>query len=312
MKNRGKANNSIITVIGGANMDIHGIPLDKCILKDSNPGEISYQLGGVGRNIGENLSKLQLSVRLLISIGEDDYGEKILIHAKESGIDIEDCLITKKRNTATYMYITDKDGDMVVAIADMGIMDYMDEYYFKNRISRIDKSEYTVVDTNLTQKSLEFLLGELKNTKVVLETVSGAKAVRAKNVIHLLHAIKTNRLEAEKILGIALDTNESIIKAGKTFIELGCKKVMISLGKEGVFYTDGNDSFFGLALDLDPVNTTGAGDAVTSAFVYALYNNMEVEKLVRFCIGAGTLTMLSNKTISDDFSVKNICNIIEK
>ena len=54
-----------VVVIGGAGIDINGFPSGKLIQKSSNPGRVKLSLGGVGRNIAENLARLGLNVKLL-------------------------------------------------------------------------------------------------------------------------------------------------------------------------------------------------------------------------------------------------------
>ena len=49
---------SRFVVIGGANVDIMGIADQALRPQDSNPGTIRTTLGGVGRNIAENLARL--------------------------------------------------------------------------------------------------------------------------------------------------------------------------------------------------------------------------------------------------------------
>ena len=93
--------NSYIAIVGGANMDIQGFPYEKFIPRDSNPGKIKVSLGGVGRNIGENLVKLGIETRLLSVIGDDPYGYAILKEAKLIGLDMRDTLVLKGESTST-------------------------------------------------------------------------------------------------------------------------------------------------------------------------------------------------------------------
>ena len=44
--------------IGGANVDIHGQSLAPLIMRDSNPGRLHVSVGGVTRNILDNLTRL--------------------------------------------------------------------------------------------------------------------------------------------------------------------------------------------------------------------------------------------------------------
>ena len=47
---------SYVCVIGAVNVDISGTPQSTYVPGDSNPGHVRVTLGGVGRNIAENLS----------------------------------------------------------------------------------------------------------------------------------------------------------------------------------------------------------------------------------------------------------------
>ena len=57
--------NSYVAIVGGANVDIQGFPYNSLIYRDSNPGKVEFSLGGVGRNIGENLTRLGIPVKLI-------------------------------------------------------------------------------------------------------------------------------------------------------------------------------------------------------------------------------------------------------
>jgi pseudouridine kinase len=52
-----------VIVIGGANVDIKGRSSGAFIGGTSNPGDVMVSVGGVGRNIAENLARLGLDVR---------------------------------------------------------------------------------------------------------------------------------------------------------------------------------------------------------------------------------------------------------
>ena len=78
---------SYVAVVGAINIDIWGKSSSILILNDSNPGVISYSLGGVGRNIAHNLSLLGQKVSMLTAIGDDHWSTQILRSCEENGID---------------------------------------------------------------------------------------------------------------------------------------------------------------------------------------------------------------------------------
>ncbi len=151
-----------ITVVGGVNVDIQGFPRDKLIYKDSNIGNVNISLGGVGRNIAENLVKLGVCTRLISIIGDDIYGEKILDEADKIGLDMRDSIILKGENTSIYLSILDELGDMVLAISSMDIYDSMSIDFIREKKDIIESSKICIVDTNIPKDVIEYMVTDFK------------------------------------------------------------------------------------------------------------------------------------------------------
>ena len=113
---------NFVTVIGGANVDIQGSPNNTLTMFDSNPGKIDISLGGVGRNICENISKLGINTKLISAIGNDVYGSRILTECKKLNIDASDCYISDSYPTSMYLSILNNEQNMQLAISHMDII----------------------------------------------------------------------------------------------------------------------------------------------------------------------------------------------
>ena len=68
-----------IMVIGGTNVDIQGFSRSELRAHDSNPGYVGVSFGGVGKNIAENIARLDINTKFITVFGNDLYGEKIRI-----------------------------------------------------------------------------------------------------------------------------------------------------------------------------------------------------------------------------------------
>ena len=119
-------------VVGGVNVDIIGFPNATLLPRDSNPGRVKISLGGVGRNIAENLVKLGVYTRLISAIGDDIHGHKILDEARLIGLDMQDSLILQEP-TSTYMAVLDEKGDMNVAISHMDAIEKISIDFIRQR-----------------------------------------------------------------------------------------------------------------------------------------------------------------------------------
>ena len=301
-----------VTVIGGANVDIQGKPEGHLLMEDSNPGFIQTSLGGVGRNIADNMSKFNLDTRLITAIGDDKEGSMVKDNARELGIDMDESITTTENRTSTYLYVLDEHGELVVAVSDMGIVEQLTPEYFRKLLNKIDHSPYTVIDANLPQNTIEYLAENLASTRLVLDPVSITKAVRAKNVLGKFYAIKVNRTEAEALTGLSLDSKEKIAEAGRMLVEQGVDRVFITLGGGGVYFRDQEDGFFREAIKTEVVNATGAGDAFTAAMIYGFAENLSKLDLVDFCIGASTIALSDEKTIASELTIDTVNTILKK
>ena len=111
-----------IAGIGGANMDIHGKSDRQLIMRDSNPGSLHTSLGGVCRNICENLARLGETVRLITVVGDDVQGRGIIEGCEKAGIDMSATRVLRGERSSSYISIMDGDGDMLLGAGVFGAM----------------------------------------------------------------------------------------------------------------------------------------------------------------------------------------------
>jgi len=301
-----------VTVVGGANIDIIGFPTDKLNMGDSNPGKVKISLGGVGRNISENLAKMDIDTKLITAIGTDLYGKKILDECKLSGIDMENSLVLKNKPSSTYLSVLDENRDMKVAVSHMDIIDEMDIEFIRKKSLVIKNSRCVVVDTNLKKEVIEYLVTNFKEVDFFLDTVSTVKARKIKEFIGAFHTIKPNRIEAEELTGIGINGEEDAKKAIGYFLDSGVRRIFISLGKEGVYYGDRQGIGLIPSKEIKMVNATGAGDAFIAGLVYSYLNDFNAKESARFSMAASIVALSHEDTINPNMSVKKIKEIMEE
>jgi pseudouridine kinase len=300
-----------ICVIGGSNVDIQGFPNETLVMADSNPGKIKISFGGVGRNIAENISRMGIETKLITAVGNDAYGSSILNEVKINELDSRNSIVSDEFPTSTYLSILDSDGDMKVAISQMDVLKKIDTALVESNRQVIRNSRLCVVDTNLEQETLEYLTSSFPDKEFYLDTVSTAKSIKAKNVLDKLYLIKPNKIEAERLSGIAIGGVGDLRRCGAYFIEKGVKHVIISMGGSGNYYNDGETEFLIESGKINVVNATGAGDAFMAGFVYSGLNEFSAEYAMKFSIAASVMALSNSNTINPNLSVENIKKTME-
>ncbi|QOX63757.1 winged helix-turn-helix transcriptional regulator [Anoxybacterium hadale] len=295
-----------VSVLGGCNMDIIGFPVQKLVLQDSNPGKVKMALGGVGRNIAENLVHLGVPTKLISAVGEDIHGRRIMEHANKIGLDMKHTLVLNQVPTSTYLAILDETGDMKAGISQMEILEEITIDFIQNKKQIIEGSRLCIIDTNIPADVIHYVLDNFKNTEFFLDTVSSAKALKVKNKIGAFHTIKPNRIEAELLSGIEIKSQKDMLKAADYFLNQGVKRVFLSLGSEGVFYHDGKVHKLIPNPKVTVANATGAGDAFLAALAYGRFHDYDIDESARFSMAAAIMALNYEETINPNISDENV------
>ena len=290
-------------VVGGVNVDICGRAFAPLVAADSNPGTVSVSLGGVGRNIAHNTVLMGVPVKLLTAYGDDLNGARVTGSCAELGIDISHAMRLTGETTSTYLYLTGPEGEMALAVSDMAVCDRITPEYLASCLPVLRGARVIVADCNIPAESLEYLA---KNCAAPLfvDPVSTAKAKKLLPILDGIHTLKPNRLEAELLTGIAIQSREDMEAAAEKLLQMGVQRVFLSAGGGGVYAADREKRMW---LDVIPgqmVNTTGCGDAFTAALVWAWLEDLDLRETARAGLAAGSIAMESGETINPRMSAE--------
>ncbi len=289
-------------VIGGVNMDIGGTSAQPLRGADSNPGRVRMSLGGVGRNIAHNMALLGVDTRMVTAFGDDLYAQKIAASCGELGIDISRSLQVPGGATSTYLFIADQNGDMALAVSDMGIYDHLTPAFLASRAPLLNNAQVVVMDTNLPAETIAWVAEHI-HLPIFVDPVSTAKAEKIRPILGKLHTLKPNRLEAELLSGVSITDEASLDRAADALLDTGLRRVFISLGGDGVFAADHSGRCRLPCLPGRMVNTTGCGDAFMAAMVWAYLEGTDLVGTARAGLAAAAIAMESAETINSDLSV---------
>ena len=296
---------SYAVVVGGVNVDIGGRSFAPLVPQDSNPGAVRLSLGGVGRNIAHNLSLLGTDVHLLTAYGDDLYGERVAASCSELGIDLSRALRIPGGSTSTYVYLADDRGEMALAVSDMEICKKITPGYLSGQLPLLQNAQVVAADANLPEESLEFL-AESCPVPLFVDPVSTVKAKKLLPILGKIHTLKPNRLEAELLSGVRIESREDLERAADALTELGVHRMFISLGADGVYAAMGQERLWLKNLPGKMVNTTGCGDAFMAALVWAYLEGMDLKQTALAGLAAGSIAMESPETINPLLSAHHV------
>ena len=147
-----------IVAIGGAHIDRRGRLFGDTKPGASNPGHWFEEAGGGVFNAACNLSRLGRAVRLIAPRGGDAAGQIVAEAAARAGLD-DQPVIFLDRATPSYTAILERDGNLVIALADMALYDAFSARRIKARSLRdsLAEASHVVTDANLRADTLTAL-----------------------------------------------------------------------------------------------------------------------------------------------------------
>jgi pseudouridine kinase len=298
-----------ILVIGAAGIDTKGRAGKPIQVGTSTPGTIRVGVGGVARNIAENLVRLGERVVLLSAVGDDGSGRRILSQAAECGIDVRHVVVSSDYHTAAYLALLDEQGELLMSIDDMVIHRRLitPGLVYRHRIL-FRQARMIIVDANLAPAALRtiFTLAARYGVPICADPATGTLAPRLRPYISQLLLVAPNGVEAETLCGVAVHDRDSALVAAQALVGLGCRIAIVALGATGVVYATSQESGHVPAMAVDVVDLTGAGDALTAATVFGLLNDLPVGEAVRLGVAAAALTLQSRETVWPDLSLERI------
>lgn len=300
-----------ITVVGGVNMDILGISRETVTTPSSYPGKIYNKLGGVGRNVAVNLSKMDVHTFLVSAYGDDRNGELFKEDALDNQVDISHSKQVSGATTSMYLYVNQPRGDRVLGIDDMEINAHISPEFLRGQEQTLNNSELVIFDSNLPKKSIKWLYN---NVRVPMF----AKAVGLNKMMNLydgmghLDTLVINGVEASALTKMKVYDEKSAREGVKRLLARGVKNVFLYMEGIGILYQSMVESHFFSDHEKNPRNTNGAGASATAALAWARLQRQSFLEAGQAGVAAAYITTESYDAVNPDISVELLTSIQKK
>lgn len=284
---------TVILGIGGAHVDRRGSVAAEFIAGASNPGRMGEEIGGGTFNALRGAVQRGIEGWLMSVRGGDAAGASVARAIEMAGI--RDLSVTfLDRTTPSYTAILSREGDVIAALADMGLY----ETAFPKQMRRsslraaVAEADAVLCDANLPSQALVALARISGDRPIHAIAISPAKAIRLSPVLARLSCLFLNTREAAAITGATADGSPLGLVAALR--DKGVCRAVITRGTEPLVAFDQEDVF-----TLAPpaarkvADVTGAGDALAGTTVAALTSGLPFREAVRHGVAAALLTVES-------------------
>ena len=274
-----------ILVIGSLNMDL-------VINTDRMPqaGEtihgkgFAHFPGGKGANQASACARAGGNVKMLGKVGDDAYGDILLKNLSQDGVNING--IERENISTGVAVITVFNGENSI-ILDKGANGLVDRYYIDRHIDAIDWADYIIMQYEIPMETVVYVAQIVKSKGKTL-IIDPAPMMEAPSELYrMADIILPNETETAQLVGEGNDDEASV----KKMYGLGCKNVIMTLGKKGSIYYNGENMINQPAYKVKAIDTTGAGDCFTGSMVAALASDKTMEEALEFASKASAIAV---------------------
>ena len=276
-----------VFVVGSINQDFV-----LSVERRPEPGEtvteaqLSKGNGGKGANQAAAAALLGAGVTFLGRVGDDGFGEPLVEALADKGVDTGLIEASPGWSTGTAFITLTPDGENAITVAPGA-----------NRsltADDVDEASDAIGGARVLVAQMEVPL------EVVLRAVEVAARQGTRALVNLapmrevprkllakLDPLVVNEHEAAFLLGEKVEGVEGALSAAPELLELGPKSAVITLGKEGAVFSDGDSTSHVPSPEVEVVDTTGAGDAFVGALASRLARDASLEDAVAYAARAG-------------------------
>lgn len=303
-----------VLVFGGMNLDRKMIVKGQLAYQTSNPVTSYQTVGGVARNIAENLGRLGHDVKLMSAAGHDMEWEFIYDKTSE-WVDLQHVKRLEEERTGTYTAVLDTTGEMQVAFADMEIYQRLTPEWVTNHEKLFRSAKLIIIDLNLEQTTVQMILDYAKSYQVPVAIVP-VSAPKMRNLPSNLEGVTwliCNQGEAEVIANIKISTNADLKRAHVILKNKGIVHSVITNGAQGITYREDEEVIHVNAFNPSEImDVTGAGDSFVAATMHMWLDTGEVKEALIAGLWNATKTLESPFTVRTDLTKESLQNQLEE
>lgn len=275
-------------VVGSINQDIV-VFADRLPRRGETVSGVSSRMfpGGKGANQAVAMARLGARVAMVGRIGRDAFGAGMTSFLESEGVDVGGVRVVDDAGTGVALVTVDATSENTIVVVPGA------------------NASWAEGVTEFNPRAGDFVLCQMEIPADVVDRVfrqareGGATTVfnpspfsgRARDLAGLADVLVVNEVEAGEILGRDLNQGDGVSAAYGALGRLGPGIVVVTLGARGVVvFSDGKETHV-TGVPVAAVDTTGAGDCFTGAFIAAMAGGDGPVDAARFAVRAAALSV---------------------
>ncbi|MCL2814623.1 MAG: ribokinase [Oscillospiraceae bacterium] len=280
-----------IVVTGSLVVDVTGYCSRFPITGETVVGKsLKLGAGGKGNNQATAAARLGARVVMIGKMGKDLLGRVIGDHYQKENMDMTYIAASDSYETGTALIEVDGEGDnRIIIVKDAN--DALTAAEVANAESQFASCDIVLTQLETSMESvLECKRLAQKYKKPIILNPAPYRQI-PDGLFDGIDYLTPNETEAEYFTGLPLKTEKDAELCAKRLLGLNAANVIITMGKQGAYLHDGKKGKMIPATDLQPVDTTGAGDAFNGGLAFAVAGGLPLEAAVQFANSVASISV---------------------
>lgn len=246
--------------------------------------------GGKGANQAVASARLGADVSMIGCVGTDAYGIQLRDALLVEGIDCRAVSTVEGSSGVALIVVDDTSQNAIVIVA--GSNGELTPASLQAFDTVLQAANVIVCQLEVPMATVGYALkrGRELGKTVILNPAPASAPLPAEWYASIDYLIP-NESEAGALSGVTVDSLDSARLAATRLIQAGAGKVIITLGPQGVLFSDGQVFEHLVAPKVKAVDTTAAGDTFVGGFAAALANGESEAEAIRFGQVAAALSV---------------------
>ena len=253
-------------------------------------GTFLMNAGGKGANQAVAAARLGGVVTLVTRVGNDLFGKQSIEQFEKENINTKFVSVDDNAPSGVALINVDVKGENCIVVAP-GANGQISPQTLESFFKELKSPSMVLVQLEIPIATVEYIIEECskRNVSVILNPAP-ANSIRESS-LKKLFAITPNETETQLLTGIQIHDSKSTMQAASVLHQNGVQKVIITLGKQGAYWSDGINSAFLKSPVVTAVDTTAAGDCFNGALIVALAEGKSLEAAVTFACHAASISV---------------------
>lgn len=280
-----------IVVIGSSNTDmIIRVPRIPKPGETILGGRFLSAAGGKGANQAVAAARAGGKVTFIASIGPDTIGELALDGFRKDGIDISQVFRDESEPSGVALIFVGDDGENSIGVAGGANMALSPEKV-SNRRHVIEQAGILLMQLETPLPTIETAaeIAAERNIPVILNPAPAQSL--PESLLARIFLLTPNESEAELLTGLPVNGADGAPEAAKVLRKRGVANVIITLGAAGSFLSMPGKEILIPGFQVNPVDTTAAGDIFNGALCVAVSEGKDLPDAVRFASAAAAISV---------------------